>query len=103
MIAALGLTATPERMDGRSLLELCGDNLVYRRDLVHGISRRLLVPFRYFGVKDSVDFEPIPWRSGKFDAAITDFAETYAEQIVRDYAEFQAAVKDGRVASTTSI
>ena len=27
------------------------------------------VPFRYFGVKDSVDFEPIPWRSGKFDAA----------------------------------
>lgn len=42
-------------------------------------------------------------RSGKFDAAITDFAETYAEQNERDYAEFQAAAKDGRVASTTSI
>jgi diadenosine tetraphosphate (Ap4A) HIT family hydrolase/HKD family nuclease len=36
----LGLTATPDRMDGRSLLELCDDNLVYRRDLIHGRARR---------------------------------------------------------------
>ena len=84
----LGLTATPERMDGRSLLELCGDNLVYRRDLVHGISRRLLVPFRYYGIKDSVDFEPVPWRSGKFDAAALTTAvatEERAEQALAEY------------------
>ena len=84
----LGLTATPERMDGRSLLDLCGDNLVYRRDLIHGISRKLLVPFRYFAVKDEVDFEPIPWRSGRFDAtALTDAVatENRAEQSLREY------------------
>jgi hypothetical protein len=33
--------------------------------------------------------------SDKFDQAITDFAETYADQNERDYAEFQRAVKDG--------
>ena len=42
-------------------------------------------------------------RSAKFDRAIADFAETYAEQNERDYAAFQAAAKDGRVKSTTAI
>lgn len=84
----LGLTATPERMDGRSLLELCDDNLVLRRDLAHGVLKGLLVPFRYFGVKDSVNFEPIPWRSGTFDAeALTSAVATEARaaQALREY------------------
>jgi superfamily II DNA or RNA helicase len=46
----LGLTATPERTDGASLLALCGENLVYRCDLAEGIRRRLLSPFDYYGV-----------------------------------------------------
>ena len=41
--------------------------------------------------------------SVKFDQAIADFAETYADQNERDYAALQAAVKDGRVESTTEI
>ena len=63
----LGLTATPERTDGGDLLALCGENLVYRCDLVEGITRGLLSPFAYFGVPDIVDFTNIPWRSGRFD------------------------------------
>lgn len=84
----LGLTATPDRMDGRSLLELCDDNLVHRRDLIHGISRRLLVPFHYFGIRDDTDYEHIPWRSGKFDAAeLTNAVATAARasQTLREY------------------
>jgi uncharacterized protein (DUF2252 family) len=41
--------------------------------------------------------------SAKFDQAIADFAETYADQNERDYATLQAAVKDGRIESTTHI
>ncbi|MEW5848295.1 MAG: DUF3427 domain-containing protein [Myxococcota bacterium] len=84
----LGLTATPDRLDGRSLLELCDDNLVFRQDIVHGISRRLLVPFSYFGVKDAADFAPIPWRNGKFDTeALTSAVATRdrADQALREY------------------
>ena len=33
----------------------------------------------------------------------TDFAEIYADQNERDYASFQAAVKDGTVESATEI
>jgi hypothetical protein len=42
-------------------------------------------------------------RSTRFDQAIADFAESYADQNERDYADFQAAAKDGRVAATTEI
>jgi uncharacterized protein (DUF2252 family) len=41
--------------------------------------------------------------SAKFDEAIADFAETYADQNERDYAAFQAAVKDGRAEATSDI
>jgi uncharacterized protein (DUF2252 family) len=41
--------------------------------------------------------------SDKFDQAIADFAETYADQNERDYAALQAAVKDGKVEATTEI
>ena len=41
--------------------------------------------------------------SAKFDQAIADFAETYADQNERDYAALQDAVKDGRAEATTEI
>ena len=63
----LGLTATPERTDGGDLLALCGENLVYRCDLLEGIERERLAPFRYIGVPDEVDYTNIPWRSRRFD------------------------------------
>jgi hypothetical protein len=41
--------------------------------------------------------------SGKFDQAIADFAETYADQNELDYAALQTAVKDGKAEATTEI
>ena len=41
--------------------------------------------------------------SAKFDEAIADFAETYADQNERDYAALQAAVKDGKAEAATEI
>ncbi|MGO8978228.1 MAG: DUF2252 domain-containing protein [Streptosporangiaceae bacterium] len=41
--------------------------------------------------------------SARFDQAIADFAETYADQNERDYAALQAAVKDGKAQATTEI
>jgi uncharacterized protein (DUF2252 family) len=41
--------------------------------------------------------------SAKFDNAIADFAETYADQNELDYAQFQAAVRDGRAEATSEI
>ncbi len=41
--------------------------------------------------------------SDRFDQAIADFAETYADQNERDYAALQAAVKDGKAEAATEI
>jgi uncharacterized protein (DUF2252 family) len=41
--------------------------------------------------------------SAKFDQAIADFAETYADQNENDYAALQAAVKDGKAEAATEI
>jgi superfamily II DNA or RNA helicase len=84
----LGLTATPDRLDGASLLDLCDGNLVFRCGLIEGIAQRHLVPFHYYGVKDEVDFTPIPWRSGRFDPEELTRAlatERRAEQSLREY------------------
>ncbi|HEV2375980.1 MAG TPA: DEAD/DEAH box helicase family protein [Streptosporangiaceae bacterium] len=73
----LGLTATPNRMDGADLLALCSDNLVYECPLTDGIEQGDLSPFHYFGIADDVDYTRIPWRSGKFDTTtLTEAVET---------------------------
>ena len=41
--------------------------------------------------------------SARFDHAIADFAETYADQNERDHAALQAAVKDAKTTATTGI
>jgi superfamily II DNA or RNA helicase/diadenosine tetraphosphate (Ap4A) HIT family hydrolase len=63
----LGLTATPERMDGGDLLALCQENLVFDASVADGISAGLLCAFQYWGVPDVVDYSNIPWRSARFD------------------------------------
>lgn len=64
----LGLTATPERTDQSDILSLCDDNLVYSRHLFDGIRSGLLCPFHYYGICDeTVDYQEIPWRNGRFD------------------------------------
>lgn len=64
----LGLTATPERMDGRDVLELCDHNLVYEIRLRDALAEGLLAPFHYFGLSDpTVNYEEIDVRGGQFD------------------------------------
>ena len=69
----LGLTATPERTDQSDILGLCDNNLVYERNLTQGIDDKLLVPFKYYGIWDeSVNYQAIPWRNGRFDPQAID-------------------------------
>ncbi|MCX8510512.1 MAG: DEAD/DEAH box helicase, partial [Chthoniobacteraceae bacterium] len=63
----LGLTATPERSDGVDIASVFDDHIAYSAGIGEGIAERVLVPFYYVGIKDTVDFEQIPWRNGRFD------------------------------------
>lgn len=70
----LGLTATPDRADTADILGLFDDNVAYRADIARGIELKRLAPFHYFGVKDEIDYENIPWRNRRFDPAILEAA-----------------------------
>lgn len=85
----LGLTATPERTDGADLLALCRDNVPFHCDLVDGIARKELVPFHYWGVPDPVDFEPIPWRGGRFDPEVLQAALETQDRALAAFDEWE--------------
>lgn len=75
----LGLTATPDRADAADILGIFDDHIAYRADIARGVEIQRLVPFHYFGVKDDIDYEQIPWRNKKFVAEeLTKAAETEA-------------------------
>ena len=64
----LGLTATPERTDNVDILQYCGGNLLYQKDLIDGINLKILCNFDYKGIVDKyVDYTKITWRGKKFD------------------------------------
>ena len=63
----LGLTATPERMDGKNIYALCDYNVVYEISLKEGINKGMLVPFRYYGIYDETNYENIKRVNGKYD------------------------------------
>ena len=64
----LGLTATPNRTDNVDILQFCGGNLLYRKDLIDGVNLKLLSNFNYLGIIDKyVDYTKITWRGKKFD------------------------------------
>jgi len=48
----VGLTATPERSDGKSLLPDFGGHIAHELRLWQALDQQLLVPFEYFGVSD---------------------------------------------------
>ena len=63
----LGLTATPERMDGKSILPYFGNRIAAEIRLPEAIDRKLLCPFQYFGVTDNVDLDKLKWTTGGYD------------------------------------
>ena len=50
----LGLTATPERMDNQDVFELFDHNVPYELRLRDAIANDLVVPFKYFGIRDKL-------------------------------------------------
>lgn len=65
----LGLTATPERADGKSVLEWFDGRIAAELRLWEALDAQLLCPFQYFGVHDDVDISKVGWRRGGYDVA----------------------------------
>ncbi|GHH37551.1 superfamily II DNA or RNA helicase/HKD family nuclease [Streptomyces umbrinus] len=63
----LGLTATPERMDGRNVQdEFFEGRIAAEMRLWEALENDLLCPFHYFGVPDGTDLTNLGWQKGTY-------------------------------------
>ncbi|MFV8752825.1 DUF3427 domain-containing protein [Nannocystaceae bacterium ST9] len=65
----LGLTATPERGDGKDVTDFFDGRITAELRLWEALERELLCPFQYFGVADGVDLDRLKWQQGGYDRA----------------------------------
>ncbi|MGK5501198.1 DUF3427 domain-containing protein, partial [Streptomyces sp. URMC 125] len=66
----LGLTATPERADGRTVQdEFFRGRIAAELRLWEALENDLLCPFHYFGIADTTDLGSVTWRRGSYDTA----------------------------------
>lgn len=73
----LGLTATPERMDGKNILDYFNNRIASEIRLTDAINRKLLSPFHYFGVTDPEDLSHLKWSRGGYD--ISELTNVYTK------------------------
>jgi superfamily II DNA or RNA helicase len=62
----LGLTATPERLDGQDVTEWFDNRIAVELRLWEAIDQGFLVPFQYFGIADGTDLTDLKWRRGGY-------------------------------------
>lgn len=77
----LGLTATPERLDGRNIYEICDYNVPYEISLKEAINKGMLVPFHYYGIFDETDYSKLHIVRGRYDEK--ELNETYIGNVHR--------------------
>ena len=98
LFRSLGLTATPERMDGKSILDYFNNRIAAEIRLPEAIDRKLLCPFQYFGVSDTVDLTDLRWVRGGYDKSQLSnlyslnraVAERRADHIIRSLDKYVA-------------
>ena len=98
----LGLTATPERMDGEDILQYFNGRITAEIRLPEAIDRKLLCPFQYFGISDDVDLSEIRWVRGGYDrrelsdilSASGKIAEKRAESVIRNIEKYTASIEE---------
>ena len=77
----LGLTATPERADNKDIFRYFEDRISGEIRLPEAIDRKLLSPFQYFAVSDSVDLSKVRWQRKGYNLA--DLSNAYTGNDIR--------------------
>lgn len=77
----LGLTATPERMDGQDITKYFDGKIASEMRLTEAINQKLLSPFHYFCVSDTVDLSTLKWSRRGYD--IKELENVYTNNTIR--------------------
>lgn len=83
----LGLTATPERLDKKSILRFFDNRIAAEIRLPEAIDRKILCPFQYFGVSDTIDLNNLKWARGGYDSDELNYIYTLSGSIAQKRAD----------------
>lgn len=87
----LGLTATPERMDGEDITQDFDGVISAEIRLDDALNKGLLAPFYYYGITDSVDYSEVTWDKGHYVAS--ELSRIYSYNDARTAVIFQSLQK----------
>jgi superfamily II DNA or RNA helicase/HKD family nuclease len=96
----LGLTATPERADGASILPYFEGRPAAELRLWDALENQLLAPFEYYGLADGTDLTAIRWTRGAYDVA--DLEKVYtgndrrAALVIEQFQRWRGRVLESR-------
>lgn len=92
----LGLTATPDRMDNKDILNFYDNNVVFEIGQKDAIEQGYLVPFRYLGFKDNVDYSNIYFNGFRYDIKDLNkhlLIDARDSEIIKKYKEYAGTRK----------
>lgn len=96
----LGLTATPERMDGEDITQDFDGAISAEIRLDDALNKGLLAPFYYYGITDSVDYSEVAWDKGHYVASELSHIYTYNDArtavILRALQQYLTNIRDVR-------
>jgi superfamily II DNA or RNA helicase len=96
----LGLTATPERNDNEDILQDFCNRIAAEIRLPEALNKKLLCPFQYFGITDSIDLSHVKWEKGKYVASELTSIYTHNDrrvnEIISNLEKYTSDLKDVR-------
>ncbi len=96
----LGLTATPERMDGEDITQDFDGTIAAEIRLDDALNKNLLAPFYYYGITDSVDYTEVAWDKGHYVASdlsrIYSYNDARTEVILHSLQKYLSNIRDVR-------
>lgn len=96
----LGLTATPERADGTSILPYFEGRPAAELRLWDALENQLLAPFEYYGLADGTDLTAVRWTRGAYD--VGDLEKVYtgndrrAALVIEQFQRWRGRVHESR-------
>lgn len=99
----LGLTATPERMDGGNILEYFDNRISAEIRLTEAINRKLLCPFQYYGIADTVDLKDVKWARGGYDVGELENIFVFSKEIAKKRARHIISTMDSYVSDMNKL
>ncbi len=96
----LGLTATPERMDGEDITRDFDGTISAEIRLDDALNKGLLAPFYYYGITDSVDYSEVAWDKGHYVASelsrIYSYNDARTAVILKSLQKYLTNIRDVR-------